>query len=196
MTISDQLRKGTKRIIDPIALWFNKLGISANQISFAGFLGNVIASIFLSTGKIFTGGIIASIMCPLDVIDGAVARVSGNVSPYGAMVDSTLDRYSEIVLLLGLLLYFLENNNRDGVILVFLALCGSFLVSYIRARGEGLDLEIKAGLLTRVERMIVLILSLLIGKPLYGVMLIAILGNITAFQRFWIARKMLLEREK
>ncbi len=89
---------------------------------------------------------------------------------------------------MGILVYFSSIDNDIGIILVYLALCGSFLVSYIRARAEGLGFEVKKGILTRVERLLILVICLLFRHPLIGVLIIAVLGNYTALQRLWFAR--------
>jgi phosphatidylglycerophosphate synthase len=91
-----------------------------------------------------------------------------------------------MTLLLGILIHFTYKNHELGVILTYLAMCGSFLVSYIRARANGLGIEVKRGVLTRVERLLVIVLSLLINQPLAGVVVVAVLGNLTAVQRLWL----------
>lgn len=122
-------------------------------------------------------------MAPLDAVDGSMARQRQESSKFGAFFDSVVDRYDELVLLAGLLFYFSQEGAQAGVMLTYLATMGSVLVSYTRARAESLGLNAKTGILTRIERAIVLIIGLLIGKPLYSVGIIAVLGNITAIQR-------------
>ena len=99
-----------------------------------------------------------------------------------------MDRYSEMILLFGILFYFLSTNNKTGIVSVFFALGGSFLVSYVRARAGGLGLEVKNGILTRLERLVIIVLSLLFRQPIIGTFIIAIFGNITALQRLWFVR--------
>jgi len=196
MIFSDWLRKTFKGVIDSIAKIFCRLGITANQITVFGLLGNIVASGFIATGHFLAAGIITIFTVPLDVLDGAIARESNKNTSYGALLDSVCDRYSEMLLIFGVFLYFLSVNNILGVIIAFCALCGSFLVSYVRARAEGLGVVVKEGILTRVERSIILIFSLLISRPLYGAIVIAILGNITAIQRLCIAHKLLINEGK
>ena len=121
-------------------------------------------------------------------IDGAMARLSGDINEFGSLLDSFIDRCSEMVLLLGILIYFLEIDDKTGIVTVFLALSGGFLVSYVRARAEGIGLVVKNGILTRLERLVVIILSLFFHKPIIGTLLVAIFGNITAIQRMWLVK--------
>jgi CDP-diacylglycerol--glycerol-3-phosphate 3-phosphatidyltransferase len=122
-------------------------------------------------------------MAPLDAVDGAMARLRGNPSLFGAFFDSVIDLYDELILLGALIYHFYKQADLTGVVLTFLAAMGSVLVSYTRARAEGLGLDAKTGILTRIERAIILIIGLLFAKPIYSVGIIAILANITAIQR-------------
>ena len=188
MTLTDLLRKKFNKILNSISTFFLKVGLSPNFVTLIGLMGNIIASLFLSEGKFITGGVIALFSGAFDAIDGTMARLSEEANKFGCLLDSLVDRYSEMILLLGILIYFASINDDTGIILIYLALCGSFLVSYIRARAEGLGVEVKKGILTRVERLIILVISLLIKQPKIGVLIIALLGNFTALQRLWFAR--------
>ena len=192
MTLTDVLRKKTKKILEVVSVYFLKIGLTPNFITLFGLLGSVVAAVFVVGGKFFYGGLIIALISPFDAIDGMMARILDTKSLYGCLLDSLIDRYSEMILLLGLLLNFMYTDNNLGIIFTYFALSGSFLVSYIRARVEGLGFEVKIGILTRVERMIVLVICLLIRQPLAAVVLIALLGNFTALQRFWYARTKLL----
>ncbi len=112
-----------------------------------------------------------------------MARLRGESSDFGGFVDSVSDRYAEFITFGGLLYYFLSQGNYLGVMVTFIATAGSVLVSYVKARAEGLGFTAKVGILTRVERYIVLIPLLVLNQPFMAVVLIAILGNITALQR-------------
>jgi len=195
MTVTDFLRKKFNKKVIFVSSLFLKAGLTPNLITLLGLLGNVGAALFISKGKFITGGIIALVVGTFDAIDGTMARLLGKPSNFGCLLDSLIDRYSEMTLLLGILVYFLSINNDTGIILVYLALCGSFLVSYIRARAEGLEVEVKIGILTRVERLIILIISLLFKQPLLGVLIIALLGNFTALQRLWFVRSYFKENK-
>ena len=195
MTITDRLRIIFGRMIERVASTLVRAGMQANQITIIGFIGNAIAAVFIGFGYLSIGGIIAAFSCILDGLDGAAAKASGGGTLYGSILDSALDRYSEIALFLGLLIYYVNSSSSLGILFVFLALIGSVMVSYIRAKGEALGILIKRGLMTRVERLVVLIVSLLFKMPLIGLIIIAVIGNITAVQRFWIARTMLIGKE-
>jgi len=195
MTITDFLRKKFQKLLLAISSFLLKVGLTPNLITLLALLGNIGAALFISKGKFVIGGIIALAMGTFDAIDGTMARLLGEPSKFGCFFDSLIDRYSEMTLLLGILVYFSSINNNIGIILVYLALCGSFLVSYIRARAEGLGVEVRKGILTRVERLLILVISLLFRQPLMGVLIIALLGNFTALQRLWFVRTYFNENE-
>jgi len=144
-----------------------------------------VAAILIANGKIQIGGVIVLLMGPLDAIDGAMARLGNQVTPFGAFLDSMSDRYSELAILGGLLIYFVKMHAWSTCLLVYLAAVGSVLVSYARARGESLGFSVKIGLLTRVERYLVMAVSLILNLPTVGLWIIAVLGNFTAIQRIW-----------
>jgi CDP-diacylglycerol--glycerol-3-phosphate 3-phosphatidyltransferase len=195
MTITDFLRKKFQKILITVSSFLLKVGLTPNLITLLGLLGNIGAALFISKGKFIIGGIIALAVGTFDAIDGTMARLSGEPSKFGCLLDSLIDRYSEMTLLLGILVYFSSINDNTGIILVYLALCGSFLVSYIRARAEGLGVEVRKGILTRVERLLILVISLLFRQPLMGVLIIALLGNFTALQRLWFVRAYFIENQ-
>jgi CDP-diacylglycerol--glycerol-3-phosphate 3-phosphatidyltransferase len=130
-----------------------------------------------------TGGIVLLLFVLVDALDGTMARLRGESSDFGGFVDSVSDRYAEFITFGGLLYYFLSQENFTGVMVTFAATAGSVLVSYVKARAEGLGFTAKVGILTRVERYFVLIPLLIFNQPFIAVSVIAILGNITAFQR-------------
>ncbi|MFN8386310.1 MAG: CDP-alcohol phosphatidyltransferase family protein [Anaerolineales bacterium] len=127
-------------------------------------------------------------MTPVDALDGTMARLRGEPGDFGAFVDSVSDRYSELIIYGGLLYHFLSIGEPLGGMLTFIAAAGSVLVSYVKARAEGLGYGAKVGLLTRVERYLVLAPSLVFGKLYIGLGIIAVFANITAFQRIWHVR--------
>jgi CDP-diacylglycerol--glycerol-3-phosphate 3-phosphatidyltransferase len=128
-------------------------------------------------------------MTPIDALDGTMARLRGEASDFGAFVDSVSDRYSELIIYGGLLYHFLTEGNPLGGMLVFGAAAGSVLVSYVKARAEGLGYQAKVGLLTRVERYLVLAPSLVFNQLYIGLGILAVFANITALQRIWYVRK-------
>lgn len=189
VTFTDLLRKRFKNILDPIGAFLNRLGIQPNTITIAGLIGNMVASVLLGMGHLTAGGIIVLLMGPIDALDGTMARLLEQPTHFGGFVDSVTDRYSELVILGGVLVYFLRIGNPYGVALVYLAAAGSVLVSYIRARAQSAGYEAKVGLFTRVERFLVLAPGLIFQQPLIAVGLIAVFANITAFQRILFVRQ-------
>jgi CDP-diacylglycerol--glycerol-3-phosphate 3-phosphatidyltransferase len=127
-------------------------------------------------------------MTPIDALDGTMARLRGESSDFGAFVDSVSDRYSELIIYAGLLYHFLNRGDRLGGMLVFGAAAGSVLVSYVKARAEGLGYGAKVGILTRVERYLVLAPALVFNQLYIGLGIIALFANITAIQRIWFVR--------
>jgi CDP-diacylglycerol--glycerol-3-phosphate 3-phosphatidyltransferase len=143
-----------------------------------------------------TGGILVLVMTPIDALDGTMARLRGESSDFGAFVDSVSDRYSELIIYGGLLYHFLTAGDTLGGLLVFAAAAGSVLVSYVKARAEGLGYGAKVGLLTRVERYLVLAPSLVFNQLYIGLGVIAVFANITAIQRIWYVRSQFYAKVK
>lgn len=192
-TFTDLLRARFKRILEPAAGFLNRLGLSPDAVTLIGLFGTTIGAIFLATGHITIGGLILLAAAPLDALDGTMARLCGQSSHFGAFLDSVTDRYAELIIFGGLLIYFVQQSNWLGVILAYLAAAGSVLVSYIRARAESVGYETRVGILTRVERFIVLIPCLIFNIPVIAVGVIAVFAHITAVQRIWHVRRQALE---
>ena len=189
MTFTDKLRNVFHNVLKTIGGLLFRLGIRANFLTVLGVLGNLIAAFFISRGDFVLGGWIVVLTGPLDALDGTLARMQENLKPFGALLDSVADRISEAAIMLGLMIYFQEQNNRLGCILVFAALVGSLLVSYVRARAQSLGSDPKVGLLTRVERYIVTSLCLLFSQPITGLWILAVFTHVTVAQRIWYAWK-------
>ncbi len=189
ITLTDALRIRYKYLLDPIGAFLNRLGITPNTLTISGLVGNSIGAIYLARGSFLVGGLILLSMGAIDALDGTMARLRGEPSDFGAFVDSVTDRYSELVIYAGLLFYAIKELNLFLAMLVFAATAGSILVSYIRARAQSLGYEAKVGVLTRFERFVFLVPSLVMGYPWIGVGLIAILANITALQRIISVRR-------
>ncbi len=195
-TFTDRLRKFFKAILDPTGAFLNRLGLTPNAITLLGLVGTSIGAYFISQGKMTLGGFILLGSVLVDAFDGTMARLRGESSDFGAFVDSVSDRYAEFITFGGLLYFFLTQDNYLGVVVTFAATAGSVLVSYVKARAEGLGFEAKVGILTRVERYIVLITLLVFNQPFTAAVLIALLGNITALQRIIHVRAQGHERMK
>ena len=188
-TFTDYLRLWFKWVLDPLGKFFLRLGLTPNMVTMLGLLGNTVGALFLARGEFLTGGILIAVMTPIDALDGTMARLRGEASDWGAYVDSVSDRYSELIIYGGLLYHYLIEGNVMGGMLTFGAAAGSVLVSYVKARAEGLGYEAKVGLLTRAERYIVLAPSLVFNFVYIGLGLLAVFANVTAIQRIWHVRK-------
>jgi len=188
-TLTDSLRRIFKRILDGIAGFLNRLGIKPMVITHLGLIGNLGAGILIGTGHLLWGGITAMLIWPLDALDGTIARLRNESSRYGAFVDAVTDRYSEIAIFGGLLVYFFRTGSLIDVLLVFFAAVGSVMVSYLRAKAEACEYSAKIGLLSRAERYIVLMPGLIFGFPRVSLWIIAVLGHFTVLQRFLHVRR-------
>jgi len=188
-SLSDWMRVWSKGLLDPVAAFVLRLGLMPNTITLVGVAGNIIAGLVLSQGHFFWGGLLVLLMGPVDALDGAMARLRGEVSDFGAFADSVSDRYSELFVYGGLIAYFLIHSEAVPAGGVFAAAAGSVLVSYTKARAESVGYQAKVGILTRFERYLVLVPSLVFGFPRIGVWIIAVLANLTALQRIYYVRR-------
>ncbi len=230
ISIRDQAQKGIYRIINPFVRFLIKLGLTPNMITTIGLLLNIgVAVIFIigaekgnrgELGYIGWAGALILFAGLFDMLDGQVARLGRMSSTFGALYDSVLDRYSELILFLGICYYLVAHHYFLSSIFAFIALIGSMMVSYTRARSEGLGIENKGGLMQRPERVILLALSAIAtgivggfvegdgrvyipGIPFHvlevmsiftiPITIMAILTNLTAIRRLLDARKALNE---
>lgn len=189
LTLTDQMRLRFKGILDPIGTLLNRLGLTPNAMTILGLAGNTLGAFFLANGQMTIGGLIILAMGPIDALDGTMARLRGESGVFGAFVDSVTDRYSELIIFGGLLIFFLNQGERLATILVYAAAFGSVLVSYVRARAQSLGYDTKVGVLTRMERYLVLAPSLVINMPIVGLWIIALFANFTALQRIYDIRR-------
>lgn len=184
-TLTAWARRVSAGLVNGMAAGLVRLGISANGLTIMGTLVGVGAAVLAAQGRYLAAGILFIFAGPFDALDGAVARASGKVSRFGALLDSTLDRYSEALLLTGIGFSLARGGDWIGLILAFVAMLGSLMVSYTRARSEGLAVDNKVGLLTRFERIVLLSLALLTGWVVPGLWILAILTHFTVAQRVW-----------
>lgn len=182
-SLGDWARAQATLITHPIARILERLGLHPNTVTILGFILNVGTGIVLSTGRLVLGGVLLLLASSVDSLDGALARVSGAKSRFGAFLDSTLDRVSEGALLFGVLAWYLPQGSTLEVYLIFLILLGSVMISYARARAEGVGYECKVGILTRFERIIVLGFALITGWVRPTLIFMAIFVWITVLQR-------------
>ncbi len=195
VTFTDRMRVRFKGLLDAVGGFFNRLGIHPNTMTLLGLIGNTIGAVLLAQGRWLAGGSLVLFSGAFDALDGTMARLRGHPTRWGGFVDSVTDRYSELVIFFGLLMYYGQHGDRVGVFLVYLAAAGSVLVSYVRARAASLGWEVKVGLLTRFERYLVLAPALVLGYPLVGVAIIAVGANLTALQRIWWTRRLALQED-
>ncbi|MBE3067279.1 MAG: CDP-alcohol phosphatidyltransferase family protein [Chloroflexi bacterium] len=189
MSFADKMRVWFRWYLNPIAGFLNRLGIRPNTVTLIGLMGTIGCAVLIAFGHMTWAGILLLVMGPVDAMDGALARLRNETSDWGAFVDAVTDRYSELFLFLGFLIYYILQADAAGVILAYLAAAGSVLVSYVKARADASKLDANVGLLTRVERYIVLIPGLIFNLPLSVLIIIAVLANFTALQRILRVRR-------
>ncbi|WP_304153780.1 CDP-alcohol phosphatidyltransferase family protein [Hoylesella buccalis] len=212
MKYRDYLQKLIYTLINPIIKGMIKMGITPNMVTTIGFIGNVVAAfLFIHASQLTPlsmgfswigwGGVILLFSGLFDMMDGRLARLGNMSTTFGAFWDSTLDRYSELFSLFGITLYLMTASGIWAGVITFLALVGSIMVSYVRARAEGLGIECKVGLMQRPERVVVTALAAIITGMtsnlwwlIGGMILIAVLANITAFWRVAHCYKQLKDR--
>jgi|SRR3990172_2086149 len=180
----------------PLSGLAKHIRVNPNILTITGFLITAAAAVILSH-NLFAGGLLIGLGGIFDMLDGMVARVNGRATKFGAFLDSVLDRYSDAFLFFGFAWYFMEKNPIEftGVLLSLIAAVGAFLVSYTRARAEGLGKECKIGLLERPERIILMVFGALTGWIIPVMLIMAVLTNITVFQRISYVYKSLKTKE-
>lgn len=181
--VSNLARAWTARLIEPIARFLGSLGFSPNAVTVLGFFMTLAVSGVLASGRLLLAGLLLIVTLAFDAVDGCLARITGQITAFGAFLDSTLDRWAEVAIYVAILWVYLQANDDRGAMLAITALAMSLLVSYTRARAEGIGLQCKEGLFTRFERLVVLILGLLTGQLTLALALIALLAGATAIQR-------------
>lgn len=174
-------------VIDPFIELIVRFNVHPNHFTILGLFVSFVGAIFYAKHDIRLGGLFILLGGLCDIIDGKVARRTGLSSKFGALFDSSLDRYAEVFMFLGTAVYFVQKAHPFTSIMVFLALGGSMMVSYVRARAEGLDYECKVGIMQRPERIVYVGVSSLIHPYLLEVVIwmIGILANLTAVQRMY-----------
>lgn len=194
--MTEWARKLSRPIVEPLARALARGGVSANALTVAGVLLQGFAAAWLATGHLRVGGLTLAVAAACDGLDGAVARAAGRTTTFGAFLDSTMDRLAEIMIFAALLWFVNEPSSSAPCrscaydsMLVMAALSGSLVVSYTRARSEGLGVGTKAGWLGRLERVLILVIALLLGTLRLGLVLIAVGAWLTVAQRVWDVRQ-------
>ena len=177
------VRAGARRVA-PI---LRRLGLGPNTLTVAGLAVCLGSAVLIALGDLVAGGVVLFLSSIFDIFDGAVARISTKPHPYGAFLDSTVDRYAEAFTSIALLYYFLFRAHATlEPMLVIVALAGSLLVSYVRARAQSLGFDGNGGLLARPERVVITVIGLIIAPLLiWALWILAILTNVTALQRIF-----------
>jgi len=204
----DSVQQAVYFLIDPGIRLMIRVGITPNMITTLGMLGNVFAAALFVYSALYVpaddyslvgwAGVTIILFSIFDMIDGRLARVGNMCTTFGAFYDSVLDRYCELFTLSGIAFYFMQRGDTLSAIITFLALIGSIMVSYVRARAEGLGLDCKVGLMQRPERVVVTSVGAMLCGALSPVVrdlfnpawillfpqiLIAVLANWTAYKR-------------
>ena len=180
---TEWLRRSFKWLLEPMAIFFARIGLSANALTSLGCVINIAVGVVVATGRLRLGGFCLIFATGFDAVDGSVARQIGKPTKFGAFLDSVLDRVSEAATLLGLAWWYMGQAGRTEELLAYIAIVGSLMVSYARARAEALGIECKVGVFTRAERCIIIIAALILGLTSQALWLLAIGSVLTAFHR-------------
>jgi CDP-diacylglycerol--glycerol-3-phosphate 3-phosphatidyltransferase len=177
------IKQPARRIAEAVARSLARTGVTPNVLTLVGFVLNVLVAIVLASGSLRLGGVLLLLAGLFDTLDGALARVTGASSRFGAFLDSTLDRYAEAALLFGLLFEATRRGDTSVELLTFVVIVGSLMVSYCRARAEGLGLDCEVGIAPRPERVLLLGLGLIVHLEVIALAILALLTHVTAVQR-------------
>jgi len=188
MNLAELRRIAARRITEPLNTALVKSRLKPNMLTWCALAISLIAAATIATNHLLIGGFLVLFSGLFDILDGALARLTNQATRFGALLDSTFDRISDAVLLMGVLALYIRSGGSTEIVLIFLALIVSLLTSYVRARAEGLGINCPIGLFTRTERVIILALGLLFS-PLYkfsifiALLLLVVFGFITVVQR-------------
>ena len=202
MTARDSARQAVADYVErPVARLLARLGLTPNLVTLIGLAIAGVGAYTIAVGNWWAGGLIVLFAGVFDLFDGALARATGRVSDFGALLDSTIDRVSEAVVLLGLLAYYLSTDDDLGSILVYVALVGSIMVSYMRARSEGLGIDCKVGVMTRPERVAAVGIGLVVGHwvPVVVLVVLGVIGaltTVTAIHRLIHTSRMIANEDR
>ena len=187
--VSEKIGDTLGRVLDAIVRGFAASGVNPNFLTFIGFGINLLAAYLFAYGYFRWAGLTIVLAGVFDMTDGRVARLEGRVTPFGGFYDSVMDRYSDLCLLIGLLIYYGRINRFLYVSLVAVAMIGSVMVSYSRARAENVIPSCKVGFLERPERVVLIIIGAVFDRMAPVLWLIAVLSNITVIHRIIYTRQ-------
>lgn len=192
--LTQLLKEKINKILSPLSYILQKLKITPNMLSLFGLVVNIISAVAILKGKLEIGGFLLLFAGFFDLLDGAMARSTKQTTKFGAILDSTLDRYSELFTLCALTWFFFMKNDASLLLACLISIVGSLMISYIKARGEGLGFHCTVGIMTRPERVVVLLTILILNSlhPLIipiGIWFVAVASNITAVHRLLYLQK-------
>jgi CDP-diacylglycerol--glycerol-3-phosphate 3-phosphatidyltransferase len=199
--LSNRLKEAGRALLAPLVRLAQRLGITPNGVTVIGFVVVAVAAGMVAYGQLLGGAAILVAGSLLDAVDGALARATGGTTPFGGFLDSTLDRAAEAILYAGVIVYFLrsEADPIGPVVLALAALCGSFMVSYTRAKAEAFGISAAVGLAPRTERLVLVVAGIAlagfgIGFGLIGAIgIVAALAAATTIQRIWHVQREMTE---
>lgn len=196
VTLTDHVRRLTAAVLTPLGEWLYRMHVHPDHITIAGTLLVILAAFIIGSGQLQLGALLLLFALPFDAVDGAVARAMKRSDRFGALLDSALDRYADAAIFAGLGYYFADRVQLEMLVLAFAALMGSYSVSYVRARAEGLGVDVKVGLFSRLERIAIILIMLFVPQLLpVGLVILAIGTNFTSVQRLIYVYRVLKQRE-
>ncbi|HEV2074289.1 MAG TPA: CDP-alcohol phosphatidyltransferase family protein [Thermomicrobiales bacterium] len=182
--ISERIGTWVRRYMLHVGAWFASVGITPNMATLIGLALNGIVAVIIAFGYPVLGGVLLLFASAFDMVDGAIARSTNAVSKFGGFFDSTIDRYSEIVVYIGLLVWLNQTGDDHlGSVLTLVAATGALMISYARARAEAIGYKASVGLVARPERVVLLAICLIINQPLWALWVLAVLTHVTAAWR-------------
>ena len=193
--LSEMIGRGGKLILDQIVRVLSRFQINPNILTFTGVLISFWAAWEFGYGHFFRGGLVIILAGLFDMLDGEVARVSRSETDFGAFYDSVIDRYSDVIILQGLMVFYARKQMLGYVVLVGIVFMGAVLTSYARARAESLIASCKIGFMERPERIVLLIIGGLANRMEAVLWVLAVLGNWTVFDRIYYTWKELAKRK-
>jgi len=183
------------RLGDPVARALLRAHVRPNHLTLVGLGVSILAACAFAQGSLRTGAVLLTLAGLFDFFDGSLARLANSVSAFGAFLDSVVDRYSDLVVLLGVVLYYHRGADTTGVFLTIGALVGTIMTSYTKARAQSIGLACEIGLIERPERLIVLIAGAAFNVLTPAMIVLAVLTNLTALQRIFYTRRAAAVRE-
>lgn len=183
------------RLGDPVARALLRAHIRPNHLTVVGLGVSILAACAFAQGRLRVGAVLLALAGLFDFFDGALARLANSVSAFGAFLDSVVDRYSDLVVLMGVVLYYHRAADTPGVLLTMVALLGTIMTSYTKARAQSIGLACEIGLIERPERLILLIAGATFNALTPAMIALAVLTNVTALQRIFYTRRAAAVRE-